>query len=53
MEKILQNIIPKTIGKTKNEKISNSEAYSQYLLMEIVNRAMTNILENGNSKKSK
>ncbi|MEE8181652.1 MAG: winged helix-turn-helix domain-containing protein [Nitrosopumilaceae archaeon] len=53
MEKLLQNIIPKTIGKTKNEKISNSEAYSQYLLMEIVNRAMTNILENGNSKKIK
>lgn len=40
IEKILLNIDPKT-----NKKKSKSDDYSQYLVMEIMNRAMTNILE--------
>jgi len=43
IEKILKAITPKT-SKTKGKK---SEWYSQYLVMEIMNRAMTNVLENG------
>jgi len=43
IEKILKAITPKT-NKTKGKK---SEGYSQYLVMEIMNRAMTNVLENG------
>ena len=43
IEKILKEITPKT-SKTKGKK---SEGYSQYLVMEIMNRAMTNVLENG------
>jgi DNA-binding transcriptional ArsR family regulator len=43
IEKILKSITPKT-SKTKGKK---SEGYSQYLVMEIMNRAMTNVLENG------
>jgi hypothetical protein len=43
IEKILKAITPKT-SKTKGKK---SEGYSQYLVMEIMNRAMTNVLENG------
>lgn len=39
IEKILKGLVPKT---TKGKK---SEEYSQYLVMEIMNRAMTNILE--------
>jgi len=46
MEKLLKNIGPKTKLKSKNKKTSDSNGYSQYLLMEIVNRAMTNVLEN-------
>jgi len=49
IEKLLKNLIIKTASKTKNKKIKNHKAYSQYLLMEIMNRAMTNVLENGNS----
>lgn len=45
LEKILKGITPKTT-KTKKSK-ENTEEYSQYLVMEIMNRAMTNILENG------
>ncbi|MCI4433479.1 MAG: winged helix-turn-helix transcriptional regulator [Nitrosopumilus sp.] len=47
IEKILRNITPKTI-KSKKTKGENSEGYSQYLVMEIMNRAMTNIMENSN-----
>ena len=42
IEKILKGINPKT----KSKKGKNSEEYSQYILMEIMNRAMTNVLEN-------
>jgi len=53
MEKILKSINPKVMIKSKNKKTSDPEGYSQYLLMEIVNRAMTNVLENGKNKHSK
>ena len=43
IEKILKGIAPKT-GKSKRGK--DSDGYSQYLMMEIMNRAMTNVLEN-------
>jgi len=43
IEKILKGLAPKT-GKSKGKK---SEGYSQYLVMEIMNRAMTNVFENG------
>jgi DNA-binding transcriptional ArsR family regulator len=46
IEKILQGLTPKT-RKTKGKK---SEEYSQYLVMEIMNRAMTNVLENSGKK---
>lgn len=46
IEKILKGLAPKT-GKQKGKK---SEEYSQYLVMEIMNRAMTNILENPGKK---
>lgn len=45
LEKILKGIIPKT-AKSKTGKGGNQEDYSKYLVMEIVNRAMTNVLEN-------
>lgn len=46
IEKILKGLAPKT-GKTKGKK---SEEYSQYLVMEIMNRAMTNVLEDSGKK---
>lgn len=46
IEKILKGISPKT-GKSKGKK---SEEYSQYLVMEIMNRAMTNVLEKSSTK---
>ena len=49
IEKILRNLVPKTTS-TKNSKGENSEDYSQYLVMEIMNRAMTNIMENSSKK---
>jgi len=45
IEKILKGLIPTT--KSKGKK---SEEYSQYLVMEIMNRAMTNVLERSNAK---
>ena len=51
IEKILRGITPKT-PKTKKVKGENSEDYSQYLVMEIMNRAMTNIMENSGKKES-
>ncbi|MGV7226913.1 MAG: helix-turn-helix domain-containing protein [Nitrosopumilus sp.] len=45
IEKILKGLTPKT--KTKGKK---SAEYSQYLVMEIMNRAMTNVLEKSNTK---
>jgi DNA-binding transcriptional ArsR family regulator len=49
IEKILRNLTPKTT-KAKKTKGENSERYSQYLVMEIMNRAMTNIMENSGKK---
>ena len=46
IEKILKGLTPKT-GKSKGKK---SEEYSQYLVKEIMNRAMTNVLENSGKK---
>lgn len=46
IEKILKGLTPKTT-KTKGKK---SAEYSQYLIMEIMNRAMTNVLENSSKK---
>ncbi len=46
MKKLLKGISSKTMVKTKNQKTNDPE-YSQYLMIEIVNRAMTNVLENG------
>ncbi|MHA7647323.1 helix-turn-helix domain-containing protein [Nitrosopumilus sp. S4] len=46
IEKILKGLAPKTT-KTKGKK---SPEYSQYLVMEIMNRAMTNVLENSSKK---
>lgn len=45
MEKLLKSIGPKTKSKSK-KKNKDADGYSQYLLVEIVNRAMTNVLEN-------
>jgi DNA-binding transcriptional ArsR family regulator len=49
IEKILRSLTPKTI-KAKKTKGENSKDYSQYLVMEIMNRAMTNIMENSDKK---
>ncbi len=46
IEKILKGLTPKTT-KSRGKK---SKEYSQYLVMEIMNRAMTNILENSTKK---
>ena len=46
IEKILKDMTPKT-AKSKGKK---SKEYSQYLVMEIMNRAMTNVLENSTKK---
>ena len=48
LEKILKGITPKTTKSKKSKE--NSEGYSQYLVMEIVNRAMTNVFENSGKK---
>ena len=50
IEKLVKNISQKTYSKTKNQKTSEIENYNQYLLMEIVNRALTNVLENSEIK---
>ena len=46
IEKILKGLTPKTT-KSRGKK---SKEYSQYLIMEIMNRAMTNILEKSAKK---
>ena len=46
IEKILKGLAPKT-SKSRGKK---SEEYSQYLVMEIMNRAMTNVLEKSSGK---
>ncbi len=45
IETILKGLKPKTKSKSKK-----SEGYSQYLVMEIMNRAMTNVLEHSGKK---
>ncbi|MEJ2259961.1 MAG: winged helix-turn-helix domain-containing protein, partial [Nitrosopumilaceae archaeon] len=49
IEKILKGLVPKT-AKTKKGKNTDPAHYSQYLVMEIMNRAMTNVLENPGKK---
>ena len=49
IENLVKNISQKTSLKTKNHKVEESENYNQYLLMEIVNRALTNVLEKSSS----
>ena len=49
IEKILKGLVPKTT-QSKKSKNNNHRYYSQYLVMEIMNRAMTNILENTEKK---
>src|SRR3972149_1609103 len=44
-----KNISQKTSLKIKNHKVEENENYNQYLLMEIVNRALTNVLEKSSS----
>ena len=44
IEKILKGLVPKTT-KSKKSKSKDPVDYSQYLVMEIMNRAVTNILE--------
>lgn len=46
IEKLVMNISQRTASKNKNSRSKDFEGYNQCLLMEIVNRAMTNILEN-------
>jgi Fe2+ or Zn2+ uptake regulation protein len=53
IEKIVNNICQKTNSKTKNQKLNYDENYNQYLLLEIVNRALTNVLENSKTKTTK
>ncbi len=48
--KMLKNLDQTTGVKSKTNK---SEKYSQYLVMEIMNRAMTNVFENSTSEKPK
>jgi len=49
IEKILKGLVPKTT-KSKKSKTKEPEGYSQYLVMEIMNRAMTSILEKPGKK---
>ena len=49
IENLVKNISQKTSLKTKNQKVEENENYNQYLLMEIVNRALTNVLERSSS----
>ncbi len=49
IEKILKGLVPKT-KPSKKSKNNDHKYYSQYLVVEIMNRAMTNILENTGKK---
>jgi DNA-binding transcriptional ArsR family regulator len=49
IEKILKGLVPKTI-QSKKGKTKEPEGYSQYLVMEIMNRAMTSVLEKPGKK---
>ncbi|NIP62450.1 MAG: helix-turn-helix domain-containing protein [Nitrosopumilaceae archaeon] len=46
IEKILKNLTPKALPKSKKKRSGvDSENYSKYVLVEIVNRALTSVLE--------
>jgi len=51
LEEILKILAPKATPKTKKKKFDH--AYSQYLMMEIMNRAITNVIENSTLNKKK
>jgi len=51
--KKLENLVKNMIKKTAKGKKQNSEKYSQYILMEIMNRALTNVFENNSSVNGK
>jgi len=51
IEKIVNTISQKT--NSKNKKSIDNENYNQYILLEIVNRALTEVLENTKSQTSK
>jgi len=48
LEDILKNMAPKAAPNTKNRK--PNPQYSQYVVMEIINRAMTQVMEKNNRK---
>ena len=48
LDEILKTIAPKAAPKTKRRK--NDPHYSQYVMMEIMNRAMAQVMENSNKK---
>jgi len=50
ISKLVKNISQKTNSKIKNQKTTESESYNQYILMEIINRALTNVLEHSQTK---
>ena len=53
MQKMIKNIVQNNMSKSKKKNIekrtSTEQSYDQYLLIEIVNRALTKVLENHNS----
>ena len=51
LEKIIKNIVQKNLSRIKKKNSENhvESHFDQYVLMEIVNRAVTNIFENSNS----
>lgn len=53
IENLVKNISQKTSTKSKNLKVAENENYNQYLLMEIVNRALTNVLEKSSTDNTK
>jgi len=52
IENLVKTISQRTIGK-KNHNIEENKNYNQYLLLEIINRALTNVLESSRSLNSK
>ena len=50
ISKLVKTVSQKTNSKTKKQKTTDSESYNQYILLEIINRALTNVLENPSSK---
>ena len=50
MTKLVKTLSQKTMPKSKTKKIDDPEEYQQYILIEILNRALTNVLENSKEK---